>query len=63
VVNMVLLLEGALLGELWSTSCYCGREQYLGNCGEHVVILGGCIILGIVIMVLLWEGAILGELC
>jgi hypothetical protein len=58
VVKKVLLWEGAILGELWCTCCYCRREQYCGKCNEHGVNLGGCNIMGIVIMVLLWEGAI-----
>jgi hypothetical protein len=63
VVHIVLLWQGAILGEMWCTWCYCGREQYCGNCGAHGVIEGWSNMGGIAVhMVLLWEGAILGEM-
>jgi hypothetical protein len=63
VVHMLLQWEGTILGELWCTWCYSGREQYWGDCGAHRVTVGRSNIVGIVVhMILLWELAILVEL-
>jgi hypothetical protein len=62
-VQKFLMWEGAILGELWCTWCYCGREQFWGNCGAHGATVGGSNFGGIVVHnVLLLQGAILGEL-
>jgi hypothetical protein len=63
IVAHMLLWEGAKLGELWCTCCYCGKEQYLRNCGAYGVSVGGRKFGGNALhILLLWKGAILGEL-
>jgi hypothetical protein len=63
VVQMILMREGTLLGELWFTFYYCGREQYWGTFGAPGVSVGVSDVAGNVVhVVLLWQGEILGEL-